>query len=69
MTLGVVVVMVMMVVLTPSTDQRRQLMMQLFADQGPCPSSKLWFVFKMSDYDDTGSGGDDGDDGGTDNLH
>ena len=65
MTLGVVVMMVMMVVLTPSTDQRRQLMMQLFADQGPCPSSKLWFVFKMSDYD-TGSGGDDG---GTDTLH
>ena len=42
--------------------------MQPFADQGPCPSSKLWFAFRMSDYD-TGSGGDDGDDGGTDTLH
>ena len=41
--------------------------MQPFADQGPCPSSKLWFAFRMSDYD-SGSG-DDCDDGGTDTLH
>ena len=41
--------------------------MQPLADQGPCPSSKLWFAFRLSDYD-TGSDDDDGDDGGTDTL-